>query len=84
MGEIFVLYVNEEHRYKGIGRELLQALTEDQIESDVRDQWVSVQEDNSLGIPFYEARGFVSQSKKTTVTETGEIQISLRYMRQLI
>ncbi|RKQ17191.1 GNAT family N-acetyltransferase [Oceanobacillus bengalensis] len=83
VGEIFVLYVDETLRYKGIGRLLLEALTKQQLESDATEQWVSVQEGNMRGIPFYEARGFVFQGKKTTVTETGEKQTSLRYNRQL-
>ena len=83
VGEIFVLYVHENCRYKGIGRKLLQALTDEQMERGVREQWVSVQEDNQLGIPFYESRGFIYQKKRITVTDTEENQVSLRYMRKL-
>lgn len=82
-GEIFVLYVAEKYRYKGIGRMLLNSLTKQQIRNGAKEQWVSVQEGNMLGIPFYEARGFVFQKKKITVTHTGEKQISLRYSRQI-
>ncbi|MFB4169407.1 GNAT family N-acetyltransferase [Virgibacillus sp. JSM 102003] len=82
-GEIFVLYVDETYRYNGIGRRLLEAFTEQQIESGATEQWVSVQEGNQHGIPFYEARGFVYQKEKNTVTDTGERQVSLRYSRQL-
>lgn len=81
-GEVFVLYVDESFRYKGIGRQLLDALTGLQREQGASEQWVSVQEDNGYGIPFYEARGFVFQKKKVEKTETGEEQVSLRYMRK--
>ncbi|QDP39390.1 GNAT family N-acetyltransferase [Radiobacillus deserti] len=81
IGEVFVLYVDETYRYKGIGRLLLAALTEQQKEQGAKEQWVSVQEDNQRGIPFYEARGFTFQRKKITKTDTGEEQVSLRYFR---
>lgn len=81
IGEIFVLYMDEKYRYKGIGKLLLDALTKEQLSKGATEQWVSVQEDNMLGIPFYEARGFIFQGKKVTITETGEKQVSLRYSR---
>ncbi|WP_018931875.1 GNAT family N-acetyltransferase [Gracilibacillus lacisalsi] len=80
-GEVFVLYVDESYRYKGIGKQLLTALTKQQIEKGVSEQWVSVQEDNYRAIPFYEATGFVYREKRTTTTETGENQVSIRYSR---
>lgn len=83
VSEVFMLYVDETYRYKGIGRLLLEALTELQKEQGATEQWVSVQEDNQRGIPFYEARGFQLQGKKTEKTGTGEEQISLRYSRQI-
>lgn len=82
-GEIYVLYVDENYRYQGIGKKLLQALTEQQITEGVTEQWVSVQENNDRGIPFYEARGFIYKGKKITETDTGEQQVSLRYARFL-
>ncbi|MFC4560163.1 GNAT family N-acetyltransferase [Virgibacillus kekensis] len=82
-GEVFVLYVDESCRYQGIGRQLLEALTDEQIELGANEQWVSVQEDNQYGIPFYEARGFIFQEKRITETETGEKQVSRRYLRKL-
>lgn len=54
-GDVFVLYVDEEYRYKGIGRLLRQALTQQQLKTGAVKQWVSVQEGNNRGIPFYEA-----------------------------
>lgn len=84
IGEIFVLYVDETHRYKGIGRFLLEAITQEQIDYGATEQWVSVQEGNQRGIPFYEARGFLYQKKKVTFTETDEKQVSLRYVRKIV
>lgn len=75
--------MDEHYRYKGIGKKLLEAITKEQLKWGIKRQWVSVQEDNQLGIPFYEARGFTFEKKKTTQTETGEKQISLRYWRAI-
>ncbi|QHJ69901.1 GNAT family N-acetyltransferase [Planococcus halotolerans] len=83
VSEVFMLFVDETYRYKGTGRLLLEALTELQKEQGATEQWVSVQEDNQHGIPFYEARGFQLQGKKTERTDTGEEQVSLRYSRQI-
>ncbi len=49
----------------------------------ISEQWVSVQEDNHRGIPFYEARGFLFKENRIKETETGEQQVSLRYARKL-
>ena len=83
VGEVFVLYMDETYRYQGIGRLLLQAMTKLQIENGATEQWVSVQEGNQRGIPFYEARGFKYREKKVEVTDTGEQQVSLRYSRTI-
>ncbi|WP_010532422.1 GNAT family N-acetyltransferase [Lentibacillus jeotgali] len=82
--EIFLLYVDETFRYQGIGKRLLESLTREQINQGATGQWVSVQEENQLGIPFYEARGFMYQEKRLTPTETGEVQVSIRYARSLL
>ncbi|MFA1822009.1 GNAT family N-acetyltransferase [Virgibacillus oceani] len=82
-GEVFVFYVDETYRYKGIGRLLLEELTEEHKYLGIKKQWVSVQEDNHRGIPFYEARGFVFQHKRISYTETNEAQVSLRYLRKI-
>lgn len=82
-GEIYVLYVDEDLRYKGIGKILLEGFTQQQITEGVTEQWVSVQEGNRRGIPFYEARGFSCKDKEITETETGERQVSLRYTRAI-
>ncbi|MCM3609769.1 GNAT family N-acetyltransferase [Planococcus sp. MERTA32b] len=83
VSEVFMLYVDEAYRYKGIGRLLLEALTGLQKEQGATEQWVSVQEGNQRGIPFYEARGFKLQGKKKERTDTGEEQVSLRYLREI-
>lgn len=83
MSEIFMFYVDERYRYQGVGRRLLEALTQEQMNQGASKQWVSVQEGNQLGIPFYEARAFVYQEKRVTSIETGEEQVSLRYRRHL-
>ncbi|WP_400245357.1 GNAT family N-acetyltransferase [Niallia sp. JL1B1071] len=83
VSEVFVLYIDEKYRYQGIGTLLLEALTKDQVALGAIRQWVSVQEGNHRGIPFYEARGFIFQEKKITATETGEEQVSLRYARAI-
>lgn len=72
IGEIYVFYVDESHRYKGIGAKLLEAFTKQQIEKGAIEQYVSVQEGNELGIPFYKVRGFQQQEKNE------------RYRRKLI
>ncbi|MDQ0159959.1 GNAT family N-acetyltransferase [Alkalibacillus salilacus] len=82
-GEIFVLYVDDQVKYNGIGKKLLETLTQEQIEEGISEQWVSVQEGNYRGIPFYEARGFTYKEKRIQETETGEQQVSLRYSREI-
>jgi len=82
-GEIFVIYVDENYRYKGIGRMLLEKMTKDQRDKGVTKQWVSVSEGNQRGIPFYEARGFMVQHKRITYTDTNEEQVALRYLREI-
>lgn len=82
-GEIFVLYVDETYRYKGIGRLLLEKVTIDQLSQGITKQWVSVQDGNQRGIPFYEARGFLFQHKRVSYTDTNEKQVSLRYIRHI-
>ncbi|MFP7169482.1 GNAT family N-acetyltransferase [Terribacillus halophilus] len=82
-GEVFVLYVDEDHRYRGTGTLLLEALTHEQKERGAVRQWVSVKEGNRRGIPFYEARGFRCRDRRTKVMDTGETQVSLRHYREL-
>ncbi|SET64220.1 Acetyltransferase (GNAT) family protein [Oceanobacillus limi] len=58
ISEIYVFYIDESYRYKGIGTKLLNAFTTEHIKKGATEQYVSVQEGNKLGIPFYESRGF--------------------------
>jgi len=81
--EIFMFYVDETYRYKGVGTRLLEALTQDHMNNGAVAQWVSVQEGNQRGIPFYESRGFVYQERSVSPTDTSEEQVSLRYKRSL-
>ncbi|WP_411842382.1 GNAT family N-acetyltransferase [Salinicoccus sp. HZC-1] len=81
--EVFIFYVDAGFRYQGIGKALLGPLTEDHIKKGAVEQWVSVQEGNDYGQPFYEARGFQYQFPKKTKTATGEVQVSLRFKREL-
>lgn len=39
-------------------------MAEDKLNINVNEQWVSVQDGNQRGIPFYEARGFAFQKKE--------------------
>lgn len=81
--EVFVFYMDENYRYMGIGKQLLNVFTEHFMKRGATAQWASVQEDNALGLPFYEANGFYFQSIKETATGTGEVQRSLRMKREL-
>ena len=64
VSEIYVFYVDDNYRYKGIGAKLLKAFTKKHMERGAKKQYVSVQEGNELGIPFYKARGFRQQDQK--------------------
>lgn len=75
--EIYVFYVDDQYRYQGIGRQLLEAFTDAHINSGATDQYASVQIENELGIPFYEARGFQEIGKNKKKTNAG------RYWRKL-
>ena len=82
-GEIYVFYVDANHRYMGIGGMLLHRLTEDHRSKGLVEQWVSVQEGNVHGQPFYETRGFEYIEQKSRKTGTGEVQTSLRFRRSI-
>jgi GNAT superfamily N-acetyltransferase len=55
VGEIFVLYLDPPRRGEGIGTLLLDAITEQQRVQGAREQWVSVEPENTKGLPFYYA-----------------------------
>ncbi|MGM0845125.1 MAG: GNAT family N-acetyltransferase [Bacillota bacterium] len=84
-GEIYVLYMDSTRRGEGIGSLLLEAITNQQKqEFQAQEQWVSVQQGNTKGIPFYEARGFAfSHEEPGHGNEEAENYISLRYFRKL-
>ncbi len=81
--EVYVFYIDSEYRYNGVGKALLHKLTEHQKNKGATEQWVSVQADNELGLPFYKARRFVHQSVKKTKSASGEVQVSLRMKRDI-
>lgn len=83
VGEIYVLYIRPNRRNEGIGTMLLTAVTKQQKEEyQAKEQWVSVQKDNSLAIPFYEAKGFCFVNVEDGL-EDEDNYISLRYRRFL-
>jgi GNAT superfamily N-acetyltransferase len=63
VGQVYVLYLRMDLRGRGIGTALLDFVTEQQRRAGAVEQWVSVTEGNSLGIPFYLARGFVERDR---------------------
>lgn len=85
IAEVYVLYLDPEKRNKGIGTKLLNYLTDVQkTKYGAHEQWVSVTKNNMLGIPFYEARGFVFQREEQSYESKPEDQaISLKYKRKI-
>lgn len=82
--EVFVLYLDPDRRGEGIGTKLLKFLSDIQREKGAIEQWVSVQEGNMKGIPFYEARGFSKVTEKLAYSNTeDESYISIRYSRKI-
>ncbi|MEQ6377064.1 GNAT family N-acetyltransferase [Bacillaceae bacterium S4-13-56] len=83
--ELFVLYLDPSRKREGIGSKLLATITEEQAKRGAREQWVSVQKDNFMGIPFYEAVGFVYQGEQPTYSLPEEKGVvSLRYKREFV
>ncbi|MFA9413381.1 MULTISPECIES: N-acetyltransferase family protein [unclassified Streptococcus] len=63
-GHIYVLYVHPEHKGKGLGRALVNFLTDHQKATyGINRQQVTVAKNNQMGIPFYERMGFVCQGE---------------------
>ncbi|MFJ8064986.1 GNAT family N-acetyltransferase [Psychrobacillus sp. NPDC096426] len=85
IAEIYVLYLDPEKRGQGIGTKLLNYFTEIQrIQYKAKEQWVSVAKGNNLGIPFYEARGFIFQMEEQAYESTAEDNVSsLRFKRMM-
>lgn len=63
-GELFVLYLDPARRGEGIGTTLLAAITQQQRAHGATGQWVSVQEGNTKGLPFYLARDFTVRERR--------------------
>ena len=57
---VYVLYISPKAQRQGAGHLLLKTLTDYQkMHFNAKEQWVSVAEDNTIGIPFYEKEGFI-------------------------
>ncbi len=80
---IYVFYVDEKYRYKGIGGKLLDVFTENHLKLGATIQLVSVHEGNDLGIPFYESKGFQIKEQNTKYTKKGERVSTFRYWRNI-
>jgi GNAT superfamily N-acetyltransferase len=84
VGEVFVLYVYPGQRGQGIGTALLKAITDQQRQQGVREQWVSVEAKNEKGLPFYEAGGFIHREERPAYGSKPEEGIfSLRLSRTI-
>jgi ribosomal protein S18 acetylase RimI-like enzyme len=84
VGEIFVLYLDPTRRGEGIGTLLLDAISDQQRAHGAREQWVSVEPENTKGLPFYYARGFeVRGERPERGTAPEEGRVSLRLVRRL-
>ncbi|MFT8312080.1 MAG: GNAT family N-acetyltransferase [Sporolactobacillus sp.] len=80
--ELFVLYLDPNRKREGIGTKLLDAITNDQVNHGATEQWVSVFKNNVMGIPFYEAMGFMYPCEHPTYAfPDGDGFVSLRYKR---
>ena len=75
--EVFALYLDPSERRRGIGRALLDAMTDQARARGASEQWVAVTAENLKGIPFYEAMGFVTASESDSPSGVK----SLRMMR---
>ena len=79
-GELFVLHAASSRRGEGAGTALLQAITAQQEALGAVEQWVSVAAQNTAGIAFYEARGFVRRGTQPVYGVEGACA---RYWRSL-
>jgi GNAT superfamily N-acetyltransferase len=85
VGEVYVLYLRMPLRGLGIGTALLDFVTEKHRAEGATEQWVSVTEGNDLGIPFYQARGFVFRERVPyVVRDDGTVEAhSVRMSRRI-
>ncbi|MFB4161391.1 GNAT family N-acetyltransferase [Geomicrobium sp. JSM 1781026] len=82
--EVYVLYLDPDRRNEGIGSKILAEITAQQMNLGATEQWVSVQEGNQKGIPFYEAKGFIYESRVKAYANTeDERYVNLRYRRTI-
>jgi GNAT superfamily N-acetyltransferase len=65
VGQLYVIYLDLDHRGAGVGTTLLEAVTEQQRVAGATRQRVAVLADNQHGIPFYLARGFREIERRT-------------------
>jgi ribosomal protein S18 acetylase RimI-like enzyme len=79
-GEIFVLYADPASRRRGGGRAVLCFITDQQRQWGAREQWVSVDPANDLGLSFYRAQGFSERGRLPAYRGDGE---SLRLARRI-
>jgi ribosomal protein S18 acetylase RimI-like enzyme len=78
VAEVFVLYADPRRRGEGAGSAILDAITDEQRSKGAREQWVSVEPENEIGLAFYRARGFVQAGSRPAYQRDG---ISLRLRR---
>jgi len=79
-GELFVLYADPARRRRGGGRQVLRFITDQQRQRGAREQWVSVDPENDLGLSFYRAHGFSERGRRPAYRGDGE---SLRLARRI-
>jgi ribosomal protein S18 acetylase RimI-like enzyme len=70
VGELFVLYLDPDERGRGLGTLLLDHVTGQLREQGATEMWVAALDGNEMGIPFYEARGFVKCERRRTYGST--------------
>ena len=83
-GELYVLYIDPARRYGGMGTAILEAVTAAQRRQGARGQWVTVEEDNEKGLPFYRSRGFTVRGRRRSyMTTAADEYVSVRMWRPL-
>lgn len=83
-GEVFVLYMDPNRRNEGVGTRILEQITKQQMEQGATEQWVSVQEGNEKGLPFYKAKGFsIVERRPSYGNREEDAYMALRLVRSL-
>jgi ribosomal protein S18 acetylase RimI-like enzyme len=83
VAELFVLYVDEVQRGRGIGSALLEHISACHREQGATEQWVSVEPDNRSALAFYEARGFRPRGERPAYGAAMQGRMSARLVRGL-